>query len=315
MTDLPLELIRSFLRVAAHQSFARAAQDLRLTPSAVSRQIKQLEQTLGAQLFLRTTRTMSLTEAGSTYLAAAREAFDQLEAAGQALGRLRDEVQGELRISAPVAFGRRHVAPALPRFMGQHPRLSLELVMTDSFVDLARERVDLAVRVGALDDSGLRARKLASNRRILVASPDYLVRRGAPRSIEDLRRHSGIVLTVNRDGESWRLLDGKGKATSVKPMGSLRANNGDAVLEFAKAGAGIAFLSSMMVRDALVQESLVQVLPQYAGLETGVHAVFLADPVLSPKLRALIDFLVELFQQGTTATVNAAPGIPPHRPS
>ncbi len=295
MTELPFELIHAFIRVAAHQSFARAALDLRVTPSAVSRQIKLLEQTLGVQLFLRTTRTMSLTASGTSYLAAAREAFNRLEVAGQELGRMRDEVQGELRISAPVSFGRRYIAPALPRFMAQYPKLSLDLVMTDNFVDLAADGIDVAIRVGKLEDSALRARKLAASRRILVASPDYIARRGSPKKIDDLKQHSCIVLTLNRDGEQWRFANTGDKDISIKPKGVLRANNGDAVLEFAKAGSGIAFLSSVMVHDALEEKSLVRVLPKYAGAEAGVHAVFLADPQFNSKLRVLIDFLVTLF--------------------
>lgn len=300
-SDLPLELVRAFVRVAAHQSFARAAHDLRITPSAVSRQIKLLEQTLGVQLFFRTTRTMSLTDAGMTYLAAAREAFDKLEAAGQALGRMRDEVRGELRISAPVAFGRRYIVPALPAFMDRHPKLSLDLVMTDSFVDLAGEGVDVAVRIGRLEDSALRARKLAANRRVLVASPAYIRRRGSPKTIEDLKQHSCIVLTVNRDGEQWRFSDAQGTEFSVKPKGVLRANNGDAVLEFAKAGRGIAFLSEVLVRDALQKKTLVRVLPKHGGADAGVHAVFLVDPLLNPKVRVLVDFLVDLLKPPSAA--------------
>jgi len=147
---------------------------------------------------------MSLTQAGTSYLAAAREAFNRLEVAGQELGRMRDEIRGELRISTPVSFGRRYIAPALPRFMEQHPNLSLDLMMTDDFVDLAEAGIDLAIRVGKLEDSALRARKLASNRRILVASPDYIARRGSPKKLDELKQHSCIVLTVNRDGEQWR---------------------------------------------------------------------------------------------------------------
>ncbi len=296
MNDLPFELIHAFVRVAAHQSFARAAQDLRVTPSAVSRQIKLLEHTLGVQLFFRTTRTMSLTQAGTSYLAAAREAFNRLEVAGQELGRMRDEIRGELRISTPVSFGRRYIAPALPRFMKQHPNLSLDLMMTDDFVDLAEAGIDLAIRVGKLEDSALRARKLASNRRILVASPDYIARRGSPKKLDELKQHSCIVLTVNRDGEQWRFANPGEKDFSVKPKGMLRANNGDAVLEFAKAGSGIAFMSSVMVRDALEEKSLVRLLPRHAGADAGVHAVFLTDPQFNPKVRALIDFLVALLK-------------------
>lgn len=296
MNDLPFELIHAFVRVAAHQSFARAAQDLRVTPSAVSRQIKLLEHTLGVQLFFRTTRTMSLTQAGTSYLAAAREAFNRLEVAGQELGRMRDEIRGELRISTPVSFGRRYIAPALPRFMEQHLNLSLDLLMTDNFVNLAAAGIDVAIRVGKLEDSALRARKLASNRRILVASPDYIARRGSPKKLEQLKQHSCIVLTVNRDGEQWRFANPGDKDFSVKPKGMLRANNGDAVLEFAKAGSGIAFMSSLMVRDALEEKSLIHLLPTHAGADAGVHAVFLADPQFNPKVRALIDFLVALLK-------------------
>ena len=281
------------MRVAAHQSIARAALDLRVTPSAVSRQIKSLERQLGVPLLYRTTRSMALTEAGRNYLIAARQAFAQLEQAGAALVPPQAEVGGELRISAPVSLGRRFIVPMLPRFMALYPQLHLDLSLTDAFVDLAAEGIDLAIRVGRLEDSGLRARQLASNRRLLVASPHYLLQRGQPKSWRELQGHTCLALTINRDGEQWRLLDHQGQAHSIKPQGRLRANTGDAVLAFALAGCGIAFLSELMVHDALRDGTLLRVLPDCAGPETGVHAVFLADPALTPKLRVALDFLAE----------------------
>ncbi|MEJ6001468.1 LysR family transcriptional regulator [Paucibacter soli] len=292
MLDFPLDLLRAFEAVASQRSFARAALELRISASALSRQIKQLEQQLGAPLFYRSTRSMALTEAGQTYLDATREALAQLRAAGEALGRLQGEVRGELRIGAPVAYGRRFVAPILPDFMALHPALNLSLSMSDRYADLAAEGLDLAIRLGRLEDSGLRSRRLAASRRVLVASPAYLAARGAPASLQELRRHDCIALTVNRDGEQWRCLDEAGELHSIKTSGRLRADNGDAVLAFALAGCGIAFLSDVMTAEALAQGRLCQVLPGCAGPEHGVHAVFLADPAASPKLRALLDYLV-----------------------
>ncbi|MDT9001918.1 LysR substrate-binding domain-containing protein [Paucibacter sp. APW11] len=292
MLDFPLDLLRAFDAVASHRSFARAALDLRLSASALSRQIKQLERHLGMPLFYRSTRSMALTEAGQTYLEATREALAQLRTAGQALGRLQGEVRGELRLGAPVAYGRRFVVPLLPDFMRNHPAVTLSLQMSDRYADLAAEGLDLAIRVGRLEDSGLRSRQLAESRRVLVASPDYLAARGTPASLQELKRHSCLALTVNRDGEPWRCLDRSGELHSIKPTGRLRADNGDAVLAFALAGCGIAFLSDLMVAEALAQGRLCRVLPDCAGPAHGVHAVFLADPEGSPKLRALLDFLV-----------------------
>lgn len=295
MTEIPLDLIRTFVLVAKHQSFARAATDLRVTPSAVSRQVKMLERTLGSQLFLRTTRTMSLTQGGAAYYAAAKEAFDRLEAAGQSLESLQGELSGPLRVSSPVSLGRRYVVPALSDFLQRYPGLSLDLVMTDRYVDLVKEGFDVAVRVGRLESSTLRARKLLDNHRVLVASRGYLDRHGCPRTVDELARHRCLALAINRDGEQWRLFRNGEPEASFKPAGGLRANNGDAVRQFAEAGHGIAFLSLGLVADALRGGRLVQVLPEYAGASAGIHAVFLEGPVIRPKVRALVDFLVEAF--------------------
>lgn len=295
MTDIPLDLIRAFALAAKHQSFARAAAELRVTPSAVSRKIKQLERTLGTQLFLRTTRTMSLTQGGAEYFAAARDAFERLASAGQTLERMRGEVSGQLRVSSPVALGRRYVVPALANFLRRFPGLSLDLVMTDRYVDLAKEQFDVAIRVGRLESSTLRARKLMDNHRVLVASQAYIERYGMPRTVEELSSHSCLALTVNRDGEQWRLFSNGDAGVSIKPAASLRANNGDAVLQFAESGHGIAFLSLGLVKDALDAQRLVRILPEHSGVNAGIHAVYLQGPQVQPKIRALVDHLAAAF--------------------
>ena len=290
----PLHLLRAFTCVVDHHSFARAAQELRMTPSSVSRLLKALERELGTQLLNRSTRAMSLTPAGQALYAECGSAFAQLRSAFQLAGQQGQQGQprGLLRLSVPVSFGRTHVLPHLADFLRLHPDIELDLLMTDRYLDLVAEGVTLAIRIGRLDDSSLVARKLMENRRLLVASPAYLARQGAPAALAELAdpaRHACLNLTVNRDAELWRLSGPDGER-SLRPQGRIRADNGDAIRQLAIDGLGIAFLSSATVAAALQGGELVQVLPQWSGRPSGVYGVCPQRPA-PPSARAAMDFL------------------------
>lgn len=291
----PLHLLRAFTCVVDHHSFARAAQELRMTPSSVSRLVKALERELGTQLLNRSTRAMSLTAAGQALHAECGSAFAQLNSAYAAAGQHASQnsqhaqPRGLLRLSVPVSFGRTHVLPHLAEFLRLYPGIELDLLMTDRYVDLVAEGVTLAIRIGRLDDSSLVARKLMDNRRLLVAAPAYLERHGAPGGVAQLGAHECLNLAVNRDAELWRLAGPDGER-SLRPQGRIRADNGDAIRRFAIDGLGIAFLSSATVAAALDSGELVRVLPQWSGRPTGVYGVCPQRPA-PPSARAAMDFL------------------------
>ncbi|KQV79501.1 transcriptional regulator [Massilia sp. Root351] len=292
MQQPPLHLLRAFTCVVDHHSFARAAQALRMTPSSVSRLVKALEQELGTQLLNRSTRAMSLTAAGQALYAECGSAFAQLRGAYETASHQYAEPsqpRGQLRLSVPVSFGRTHVVPHVAAFLRRYPGIELDLMMTDRYVDLVAEGVGLAIRIGRLDDSALVARKLMDNRRLLVAAPRYLEQHGAPADVAGLSRHACLNLAVNRDAELWRLTGPDGER-SLRPQGRIRADNGDAIRQFAIDGLGIAFLSSATVAAALRNGELLQVLPQWSGRPTGVYGVCPQRPV-PPPARAAMDFL------------------------
>ena len=265
--------VSAFVHVVELQSFGKAAKALKLTPSAVSRQIKALEDSLGGPLLHRTTRAMSLTQAGETYFTECKAALEQVRIAHERVRYVQGEPRGTLRVSTPVAFGRNHVVPHVAAFLAAYPEVEIDLQLTDRFVDVVADGLSMALRIGRMPDSTLLSRKLLRNRRILVASPDYVAARGPISEFDDLLRHDCLVLTINRDGEPWRLAGAQGER-SIRPQGRVRADNGDAIAKLAVDGAGIAFLSKVNVAALQRAGQLVQVLPQWEGKESGVFAIF-----------------------------------------
>ena len=272
MTEPSLHLVRAFVAVIEYNSFARAAESLGVTPSSVSRMVKALERELGVALLNRTTRAMSLTDAGQRYYGECGAALAQLRGAYE---MLRDEQalpRGKLVVSAPVAFGHSHVVPHLAGFLASFPEVQLELRLSDGYVDLVAEGVMLALRIGRLKDSSLVAHKLLDNRRILVASPTYLQRHGMPRRPEDLAGHECLVSSANQDGAVWRLFR-QDEQHTVEPRGRFKGDSADAIRRLCIDGLGIAFHSAVTMQSALAAGTLVQVLPEWSGRETGVYCV------------------------------------------
>jgi DNA-binding transcriptional LysR family regulator len=289
MEEPPLHLVRAFVSVAEHQSFARAALALGMTASSVSRLVKSLEEQVGTRLINRTTRAMSLTAAGQRYFTDSSAGFETLRAAYERVRDEQDTPQGRLKLSTSISFGRSHVVPALSAFVQAYPQLELDLLMTDRYVDIVAEGVAVAIRIGRLPDSTLVARKLLDNRRILAASPQYLERHGSPAEVTDLKDRACLISTANHDGERWRLFGPSGEWT-FHPRGRMRADNADAIMQFAIDGLGIGFHSEVTLAAAIQAGRLVRVLPQWSGRETGVYGV---TPNRAPgaAARALIDFL------------------------
>ena len=288
-----LSSIEAFVTVAELASFSRAAERLQIAKSVVSRQVSALETELGARLFHRTTRSLTLTEVGRSYLERTKQILADLEEANRAVSQLQSAPRGKLRINAPMSFGFLHLAQALPDFMKAYPEVSVDLAMNDRFVDLVDEGYDLAVRIGALEDSSLIARKLAPVRRVICASPDYIARKGMPHNISDLKKHDCLIYMS--DHPEWRFMNPNGKPLVVAITGRLSINNGDALRIAALEGLGLANLPTFLVGDDLRAGRLVSVLQSVTPSTLTLSAVYPPTRHITPKVRAFVDFLAERF--------------------
>lgn len=294
-TTFPLDTLVGmavFARVVDDGGFSAAARALGMSKSAVSKQVSALEDRLGARLLNRTTRRMSLTEAGAARIDNCRRVLAEAEAAESAVGALQSEPAGVLRVNAPVTFGAVHLAPALPDFLARHPAVTIDLTLNDRMVDLVDEGYDLAIRITRLADSSLIARKLAPGRRVMVAAPAYLERCGVPATLVDLKEHDCLSYTYVAADEEWRFRGPKGEE-AVRVGSRLRANSGEVLRAAAMAGAGIAALPTFICGADLAAGRLVRVLPEYDNTNFAIYAVWPAGRHPSPKLRAFIDFLAE----------------------
>ena len=281
-----------FARVAELESFTRAAGELGLTKSAVSKQVARLEDHLGLRLLNRSTRRLSLTEAGAAFYEGCQQMIAEAEQAEQAVSYLAAAPRGLLTVNAPVSFGTLHILPGLPDFLARYPELQVEVTLNDRFVDLIEEGFDAAVRIRKLEDSTLIARRLAPSRRVLIAAPDYLRRCGEPESLEGLAAQDCLIYAYQAEGALWRLTGPQGKR-EVKVRGRLRANNGDALMAAAIGGLGIAFLPTFICGAALRDGQVRRVLPDWVDAEGAVNVVYPAGRNPAPKVRAFIDFMVE----------------------
>lgn len=284
-----------FAAVVEAGSLSAAARTLGVAKSSVSKQISRLEDELGVRLLNRTTRRLSLTEAGTAFYQGCRRVVAEAEAARQTVTHLAAAPRGTLKVNAPMSFGFRHVGPWLPDFMARYPELAVELVLNDRVVDLVEEGFDLGIRIATLADSSLIARRLAPSRRVLCAAPAYLERHGVPLSIEDLRDHECLLYSYQTSGDIWRL-SGPGGERALAVRGRLRVNNGDALLAAAVGGLGITLLPSFICSEALRAREVVQVLPEWnETAASAIHAVFPANRNLSPKVRVFVDYLATRF--------------------
>ncbi|WP_193367402.1 LysR family transcriptional regulator [Pelagibius marinus] len=289
-----LDAMEIFAEVVEAEGFSAAARNLGVSKSAVSKQVARLEDGLGVRLLNRTTRRLSLTEAGTTFYEACRRVLDAAEAAERAVSNLSAAPRGLLKLNAPMSFGFLHLARAIPEFHARFPQITIDMAMNDRFVDLVEEGYDLALRIGDLRDSSLVARRVAPARSVLCASPDYLARRGRPERPEDLRDHDCLLYTHNAQVREWTL-HGPGGMQKVKVDGPLLANNGDALCGAALGGLGIARLPTFIVGQHLRNGHLQALLPAFPVPEQGIHAVYPHSRNLSVKVRVFIDFLADYF--------------------
>lgn len=290
MSDRWQEL-RIFVRAAESGSFSRAARELRLSQPSVSRIISELEARLGVTLLLRTTRRITVTDAGALFLDRAREILADMEDAEDAARGL-DSLRGLIRLALPVVYGTRKIVPLLPKFLALHPELKVEMAVSDARQDLVAEGADVAIRLGELDDSVFGARKLETLERMLVASPGYLRARGTPKRPADLAAHDCIFGPGNFGRDSWSF-SRDGAEIAVDVRGRIHTNSGPGAFASVMAGLGIAMVSTVMAGPEIKQGMLVPLLRSYRLSPVEVHAVFPGGPHPSTKVRALVDFLVE----------------------
>ncbi|AAQ58417.1 LysR substrate-binding domain-containing protein [Chromobacterium violaceum] len=287
------EGMQEFTAVADCGSFTRAARRLGISIAQVSRQVGQLEERLGARLLYRTTRQLSLTEAGELYLAHCRQLLESLADAEQAVSQLQAAPQGQLKLTAPLAYGHSHISPLVLDFMQRYPLLEVSLDLSNQVKDLVHEGYDLAIRIGRLTDSSLMARKLAQRRHHVCASPDYLARCGEPRRPQDLQRHQCLQI----GNEGWHL-QVNGRRQSVRVQGRMRCSTAAPLAEAAVRGMGLAQLPDYYVSAYLESGALVEVLADYAEPEEGIWALYPHNRQLSPKVRLLVDFLADSLAGG-----------------
>lgn len=286
-----LDDFTAFLRVIDRAGFSAAARELHRTPGAVSKQIARLERALGVRLFERTTRSLRLTSEGADVAGHAREALAHLDLVAEVAARSREILAGPIRMTAPTPFGRRWVAPAVADFRRLHPAVDFELHLSDRVVDLVDSGFDLAIRIGGRIDSRLVARKLATNRRIVVASPDHLARAGTPSRPADLARHACLVLAYPGSlQDTWALTNGR-QTARVAVAGGLRSDSGDVLRTWCTAGLGVSLRDTWDVVEELATGTLVRVLPAWQSEPAAIAAVRVHRDRIPRRLEALIDFL------------------------
>ncbi len=279
-----------FQAVAKHASYAKAAAELGLSPSGVSRVVSRLEERLGARLVQRTTRKLSLTEAGTAFQLRTSQILLDLSEAEAEVQKTAVRPKGTLKVTASVVFGGLYLAPLMGELLHHFPELSVEMVLANRFVDLIEEGMDLAIRIGSLADSRLVARRLCTNRRVLVASPSYLERAGTPRTVEELTRHQCVLFTAFARPSEWKLIGPEGPV-SVSISGRVATDNVEALTTISKQGLGITVGATMSVASALLSGQLVRVLPDYQFEPTAIFAVYPSARQLSTKTRAAVDYL------------------------
>lgn len=294
MNTDPLEGITTFVAVVNAASFTGAARALGRSKAAVSTQIQRLEDRLGVRLLHRTTRRLALTEEGRVFHDNCRRILEEAREAEDQLTQTSTDPRGRLRVTAPVSFGVGHLSPAVSAFMKAYPGIEIDLSLNDRTVDLIEDGFDVAVRISAMADSSMIARRLAPCRRILVASEDYLAAAGMPATPHDLTRHQCLVYEYLAAPNLWPFKDETGPF-EVRVDGRFRANNGDALLQAAIDGLGIYMTPSFFCCEAIRGGKLVTILDAYEAAPLSVHALYPHRRHLSAKVRGFVDFMADWF--------------------
>ncbi|PCI53144.1 MAG: LysR family transcriptional regulator [Alphaproteobacteria bacterium] len=289
------EEIETFVRVVEAGSITRAAKQLKIAKSAVSRRLKELEARLGVQLMVRTTRKLTLTDTGETLYNRFVVVLADWQESEAGASDAQAALAGSIRIAAPLSFGVAHLGPAIIDFMREHPLVDFDIDFSDRKVDLIAEGMDLAIRIGDLADSSLLARKITALSTVAVASPAYLKQHGTPQTPDDLKAHKELRYGV-RANTSWSYKTPNGVEGQIKMVPRLRATNGDFLRDAAVAGEGILIEPRFITYEALRDGSLVEILPDYQWQQVTAYAVYPPTRHLSVRVRAFVDFLIERYK-------------------
>jgi DNA-binding transcriptional LysR family regulator len=303
MTDT-LSLFRAFVRVVEAGSFTRVAREQNTSQPTVSRQIAALEEHLGARLFTRTTRRLTLTDDGRGFYERAKLAIEAVGDAENAVGRRRARPSGTLRLATPITFGRLRIIPHLKEFLSRYPDVAIDLVMSDTNADLVEEGIDLAIRSGDITDTSLIARKVGTTRRVVVATPAYLRGKAPPRHPGDLAGHECIVFGQGDAGVTWHFTGPDGPV-SVEAKGRVRSRNSEGVREVILSGIGIGFAPVWHFVDEIETGRLEVLLPAYEPRSEPIHAIYPSRRFVPQKTRVMIDFLEQRFALDPTITRGA----------
>lgn len=291
----PLNDMAVFVKVVGAGGLSAAARELGLSPAMVSKRLSRLEARLGGRLLNRTTRRLSLTEEGARYYERAAQILAEVEEAEALVGAGRVAPRGTLRVSAPAAFGRRHVAPLVKDFTARYPELRIHLDLDERIVDLVEDGFDVAIRIAELEDSTLVARKLAPNRRVVCASPEYLRRHGTPATPADLARHNCLVVTTRDSRQDLWPFAGPDGPQTVRVSGMLTCNNGEVIRQWALDGLGLALKSTWDVGEDLREGRLRAVLAEHVQGGVSVYAVYPHRQYLPAKVTAFVDYLQQAY--------------------
>lgn len=290
-----LQQLAAFTETARHGSFAAAARETGSAPSTLAKSVARLEAALGVKLFHRTTRQVSLTPDGERLFGRCQRLLAEVEDLQSDASGVRQTASGTLRIDLPIVIGRRMILPVLARMTQRHPGLSLDVRLQDGYVDLVKEGIDVAVRVGALKDSTLVARRIGTQAMVLVASPAYLEQRGTPKRIDQLAAHSALLFRLPTTGRDrpWQFRQ-RGRAVEMHPASRVRLNDGEALVEAARLGLGLAQLPDYFVRDELARGELVEVLPAARPAAIPVSVVYPGARLVPLRVRVLLEELQAL---------------------
>ena len=288
-----------FVKTIEVGNFSALGRQLHMAPSSISRQINSLEEELGVRLLQRTTRNISLTEAGQIYYERVSKILGDLEEAQLAITQLQVNPKGVLRLNVAIPFGERNIVPLIPEFLALYPDLKIDLTLEDRAIDLVEERVDLAIRIGRLGDSSIVARKLADNQFVVCASQQYLEAHGMPDSPDDLTHHNCIINKNIHNSDTWQFHDAN-STQNISVSGNFLANTGGALYRAMLSGLGIAVLPTWFVGEDIQQGKLQMMLENYevnlpAMTDSAIYALYPAGQYLPPKVRVFIDYLIEKF--------------------
>jgi DNA-binding transcriptional LysR family regulator len=289
------QAVTAFAKVVEQGSFARAAERLGMSTSAVSRQVADLEAHLDARLLNRTTRRLSLTESGQAFFERCVQLLADLEEAEEAVTAAAVVPRGTLKLTCSITFGNRHLAPAIAAFAAKHPQVRFEIELSDRAVDIVDEGIDLAIRIGDIGSQALIGRRIGSTQLVCCAAPAYLAAHGTPATPDDLAQHACLTYEYSSAGNIWHFRDADGRAHTVKVAGPAHANNGQMQAALAAEGMGIAFEPDFIVAPLTRAGRLVAILPDFRPPSSPIFAVYPSRRHLSAKVRAFVDYLVERF--------------------